>query len=50
MKTKTKYNNGGYLTQRSLNNIKYQLQKRGKLCQKEEMCQKREKLETLQTQ
>ena len=35
MKTKTKYNNGGYLTQRSLNNIKYQLQKRGKLCQKE---------------
>ena len=35
MKTKTKYNNGGYLTQRSLNNIRYQLQKRGKLCQRE---------------
>ena len=44
MKTKTKYSNGGYLTQRSLNNIRYQLQKRGKLCQKEE------KLVTLQTQ
>jgi hypothetical protein len=43
MKTKTKYNNGGYLTQRSLNNIRYQLQKRGKLCQKK-------KLEILQTQ
>ena len=39
----TKYNNGGYLTQKSLNNIRYQLQKRGKLCQKK-------KLETLQTQ
>ena len=35
MKTKTKYTNGGYLTQRSLNNIRHQLQKRGKLCQKE---------------
>ena len=34
MKTKTKYTNGGYLTQRSLNKIKHQLQKRGKLCQK----------------
>ena len=32
MKTKIKYN--GYLTQKSLDNIKYQLQKRGKLCQK----------------
>lgn len=31
MKTKTKYTNGGYLTQRSLDNIKSQLQKRGKL-------------------
>ena len=34
-KTKTKYNNAGYLTQKSLDNIRYQLQKRGKLCQKE---------------
>lgn len=50
MKTKTQYTNGGYLTQRSLNNIRYQLQKRGKLCQKEEMCQKEKKLEILQTQ
>ena len=37
MKTKTKYNNGGYLTQKSLDNIRYQLQKRGKLCQKEKL-------------
>ena len=46
MKTKTKYNNGGYLTQKSLNNIRYQLQKRGKLCQKGQ----KKKLETLQMQ
>ena len=37
MKAKTKYTNGGYLTQRSLNNIRHQLQKRGKLCQKEKL-------------
>lgn len=36
MKTKTKYSNGGYLTQRSLNNIRHELNKRGKLCQNKE--------------
>ena len=35
MKTKIKYN--GYLTQKSLDNIKCQLQKRGKLCQKKKL-------------